>query len=106
VAAAARTIRRTAIARVHVTAHPLQFEAPVAVEAVRKGSIAMQLDDIFCRNSRGLVQIVDILGDHGRNFARVIKLGDGAMAAAGSSGGKLLFHGKAPPPGLVTRFLA
>jgi hypothetical protein len=84
----------------------LQFEALVAVEAPRKGRIAMQLDDIFCPNSRGLVQIVDILGDHGRHFAGAIEVGDGAMAPAGFCARKLLLHGEAPPPGFVTRFLA
>ena len=66
----------------------------------------MQFDDVFRGNSRGLMQIVDILRDDGRDLAGAVEARQRAMAAAGLCPAELLLHGEAAPPQLIARLLA
>ena len=66
----------------------------------------MQLDDVFGRNARGLVQVVDILSHHAGRFARRDRAKRAPVAPARLRAAELFLHGEAPPPGLVARLLA
>ena len=66
----------------------------------------MQLDDVFGRDARGLMEVVDILGDDRTHLAGAIKASESEMPAAGLCLRELLLHGKAPAPSLVTHLLA
>src|SRR5579872_7313056 len=52
------------------------------------------------------MQIVDVLGDHGRDLAGTIERGKRAVTASGPGGRKRRLHGKAPPPRFIARLLA
>ena len=66
----------------------------------------MQFDHMVGRETRRLMQIVDVLGDDGRDLAGAIERGERAVAASGPGGRECRLHGKAPPPGFVARVLA
>ena len=106
VAAAGWTIWRTAIRRFHPLAHPGQFVAIAAVEAETVGRIAVQLDHMFRRDSRGLMKIIDILRDDCGDFAGVVQTGERAMPPPRPGVAELVSHGEAASPGLIARFLA
>jgi hypothetical protein len=58
----------------------------------------MQLNHVFWRYSRGLVQIIDILRDHGRDLACPIEVRQGPVATTWFCVCEFLFHGEAAPP--------
>ena len=66
----------------------------------------MQLDDVFGRDARGLMQIVDVLRHHRRHLAGAIEASQRPMAAPRLGLAELVAHGEAAPPGFVARFLA
>ena len=66
----------------------------------------MQLDDVFGREARYLMQIVDVLGDDGGNLAGLVERGKRAVTASRLGSGKGRLHRKAPPPCFVARILA
>ena len=82
-AAARRAIRRAAVGRVQALAHPRQFVALLAIEAEGVGRVAVQLDDVFGCNARGLMQIIDVLRDHRRHLAGAVEAGQRPMSAPG-----------------------
>jgi hypothetical protein len=63
----------------------------------------VKLDDVIGREARGLVQIVDVLGDDGGNFAGPVQRGERAVTASGLGCGKCRLHRKSPPPGFRPR---
>jgi hypothetical protein len=79
--------------------------ARAAIEARRVGRVAVQFDDLVLRNSGGLVQPVDVLGDHRRDLAAPHQRIDRAMAAVGERRPEDLLHREAPPPGFAARLL-
>src|SRR5207302_1422737 len=50
--------------------------APPALEAVRVGRVAVQLDDLLVGDAGGLMEPVDVLGDHRSGRAAADELGD------------------------------
>src|SRR5262249_48251872 len=85
---------------------PAQLIALRACEAGCVGIVAMQLDHVRRRNSRALMQVVDVLRHHAGSFAGPIQTCQRKMAASGTGRGKMLLHGEAAPPGFVARLLA
>ena len=63
----------------------------------------MKLHDMLCRETRYLMQIVDVLGDDGRNLAGLVERGQRAVTAPGPRRGEGRLHRKTPPPCLVPR---
>ena len=63
----------------------------------------MQFDDPVVGDPGGLVQPVDVLGDHRGDLAAANEFGDRAMASVRRRGAKRFFHRKAPPPGFAPR---
>ena len=61
----------------------------------------MQLDDVFGGEARDLMQIVDVLGDDGGDFAGLVERGQRAMTASRLRRGEGRLHRKAAPPCLV-----
>src|SRR5258707_5837395 len=59
------------------------------------------LDDVAGRETRYLMQIVDVLGDDGRNLASPVERGQRAVTASRLCCGECRFHREAPPPCLV-----
>jgi len=66
----------------------------------------MQFNDIGRRDARGLMKVVDILGNHGWDFAGTVQARERPMTAPWLGCAKLLLQGKAPAPGLVAHVLA
>ena len=106
VAAAVRAVRSATVARFHPRAHPCELVTLGAVEAQSVGRIAVQFDDVFGRDARGLMQIVDALRDQRRHLAGAIEAGERVVAAPGLRRRQLLVHGEASPPEFVARVLA
>ena len=98
----------TARARSRVVAlpDPRQLVARAAAEAGRISRVAVQLDNMFGSNARGLVQVVDILSHDAGRLAAPVKAGERAVSAPGFRPTELFLHGEAPPPGLIARLLA
>src|SRR5262245_64116696 len=105
-AAAIAAIRRALAALDELPAHPGQFVALAAAETQSISVVAMQLDHVFWRNSGALMEIVDVLRDHGRRLAGAVEARERKVSAARPGGGKLRVHGEAPPPSLVAHLLA
>ena len=93
-------------AGLHPLAHPDKLVALAAIEAQSEGRVAVQFDDMFRRDARGLMQIVDVLRDDRRHLAGAIEAGERPMAPARLGVAELVVHGEAPPPGFVARLLA
>src|SRR5450759_3702983 len=77
---------------------PRKLVGPAAADAAGVSGIAMQFDDVFGGKPRYLMQIIDVLGDDGRDFSRSVERGERAMAASRLCRGKGRLHRKAPPP--------
>ncbi len=52
------------------------------------------------------MEIVDVLGDDGRNLAGAVKARQRPMSPPGPGIAELVVHGEAAPPGFVARLLA
>src|SRR5882672_5923511 len=85
---------------------PRKIVSMSAANAAGVGRIAVQLDDVFDREARYLMQIVDVLGDDGGNLAGLVERGQRAVTAPRLCCGKGRLHRKAPPPCLVAGILA
>src|SRR5262249_12096227 len=105
-AAAIAAIRRTLAALDELPAHPGELVALAAAETQSISVVAVQLDHVFRRYSGALMEIVDVLRDHGRRLAGAVEARERKVPAARPGGGKLCVHGEAPPPGLVAHLLA
>jgi hypothetical protein len=66
----------------------------------------VQLDHVFRCNSRALMQIIDVLGDHSRRLAGAVKACQRKMSATGARAGEMRLHREASPPGFVAHVLA
>ena len=66
----------------------------------------MEFDDIIGRKARGLMQVVDVLGDDGGNFAGTIERRQGAVTTPRFGLVEGVLHGKAPAPCFVAGVLA
>src|SRR5216683_222556 len=102
---ASSVARRTA-SFVEALLDPWQVVRPSAADAAGVGGIAVKLDDVFGRKSRHLMQIVDVLGDDGGNFAAPVQRSERAVAASRPRRGEGRLHRKAPPPCLIPGILA
>ena len=80
-----------------------QLVALRAVQAMRIGGVAVQLDHPVRRHARRLMQPVDILRDHRRCLAAVDQRRHRAMAAIGFRLAHRLVGREPPPPGLAPR---
>src|SRR5882757_712750 len=80
---------------------PRKIVSMSAANAAGVGGVAVQFDDVFGREARYLMQIVDVLGDDGGNFAGLVERGQRAVTASRLCCGKGRLHRKAPPPRLV-----
>ncbi len=103
---AGRAGRRDAARGVELLPHPVDLVALAAADAARVARIAVQFDHVVRRDTRTLMQIVDILRDHARHFSGAIQRGDGAMAASRFRRSERRLHREAPLPGFVARLLA
>src|SRR5262249_49750460 len=54
---------------------------------------------------RRLMEVVNVLRDQARHFARTIESRDSSMTATRLRPAKLIFHGEAPAPGLIPHLL-
>src|SRR5258708_29406806 len=72
-----------------------------AADAAGISGIAVELDDVLGCETRYLMQIVDVLGDDGRNLAGPVERGQSAVAASRLCCGECRFHRDAPPPCIV-----
>src|SRR5260370_17608573 len=77
-----------------------------AADAAGVRGIAVQFHHVIGREPRYLMQIVDVLGDDGRNLAGLVERGERAVAASRPRRGECRLHRKAPPPRLISRVLA
>src|ERR1700738_2471920 len=77
-----------------------------AADAAGVSGVAVQLDDVFGCQPRFLMQIVDVLGDHGGDLAGPVERSQCAVAAPWLRRGEYRLHRKAPPPCLVAGVLA
>src|SRR3954468_140008 len=81
--------------------HPRKLVASPAIEAGRVGGVAVEFDDVVRRNTRRLMQVIDILRDESGRLARTIKRRQRAMTAARLGFGETCLHGEPPPPGFI-----
>ncbi len=72
-----------------------------AADAAGVSGIAVELDDVLGCETRSLMQIVDVLGNDGRNLAGPVERGQRAVATSRLCRGECRFHREAPPPCLV-----
>jgi hypothetical protein len=77
----------------------------VAADAAGICRVAVQLHDVVSGEAGRLMQIVDVLGDDGRNFAGLVERRQRTVAATWSCGGKGRLHVEPPPPPLNARIL-
>src|ERR1700724_545420 len=98
-----RAIRRAA-ALLKTLPDPAELVIPAAADAAGVSGIAMQLDDVLGGKPGRLMQVVDVLGDDGRDLASLIERGERAVAAPRLGRREGRFHRKAPPPGFGPRF--
>ena len=106
VAAAGGPRRRAAFRGVETLLDPRQLIARRAIEAGRVGGVAVQFDDVFGSDARGLVQIVDVLRHHAGRLAGPVERSQRTVPAPRLCAAELILHGEAPPPGLVAHLLA
>jgi hypothetical protein len=66
----------------------------------------VQLYHVLRSDTRELVKVVYVLGDHARRFAGSVKARDSAMTSAGLRIGELIAHGEAPSPRFIALLLA
>src|SRR5205085_9465818 len=96
---AGRAIRRVA-ASFEAPLDPAKIVIPAATDATRIRSVAVELYDMLGGEPRHLMQIVDILGDDGRNLAGPVQRSQRAMTASRPRLRKHRLHGETPPPRL------
>src|SRR3954467_3323305 len=77
---------------------PAKIVIPAATDATRIRGIAVEFYDMLCGEPRHLMQIVDILGDDGRNLAGPVQRSQSAMTASRPRLRKHRLHCKSPPP--------
>src|SRR6266478_8229689 len=70
-------------------------------DAAGVSGIAVEFDDVLGCETRCLMQIVDVLGDDGRNLAGPVERGQRAVATSRLCSGECRLHREAPPPSLV-----
>jgi hypothetical protein len=78
-----------------------QIVSLAAADAACVSGIAVQFHHMVGGETRGLMQIVDVLGDDGGDLAGPVERGKRAVAASRPRRGKGRFHRKAPPPCLI-----
>src|ERR1700683_185544 len=105
-AAATGTIGRAAVAAFHAGAHPRNLVALFTIEAQSVSGVAVQLDDVFGCDARGLMQVIDVLRHHSGHLSGPIKAYQRPMPSARLGLAELILHREAPPPGFVPRLLA
>src|SRR3954470_3668698 len=69
---ASRTIRRGTV-DCETLLYPAELKALATSDAARIGGVAVQLDDLIRGKAGHLMQIVDVLRDHGRDPAGAVK---------------------------------
>lgn len=79
-----------------------EFVTASAVEAFRVGRIAVEFDHFIVGDARGLVETVDVLGDHVGDFAGLRKRRDDAVATIGCGRSDSLFGADLSAPGFAT----
>src|SRR5271165_4464805 len=78
---------------------------PRAIEAVRVGRVAVQLDDLVHGNAGGPMEAVDVLGDHRSGGTAADELGNGAMPAVRLRVSPGVIGFEAAPPSFAPSFL-
>ena len=81
-----------------------QLVAQTTIQTSRICAITMQFDDLCGVNARLLVQIVNILRNHMRNFALRHKLRDGFVALIGLGSANFGINSNFAPPRLNSHF--
>ena len=89
--------------RVAALAGHLDLVPLAAVQAVRVGRVAVQLDHLVVGDAAVLVQPVDVLGDHGAEAALLGQLGERAVASVGLGLQHRLVGRELAAPRLATR---
>jgi hypothetical protein len=83
-----------------------EFVAQSAGETGRVGSIPMQLDNLFRRDARGLVESVDVLSDDRGHLPALHEGRERDMPATRQCAATLVVDGEFPVPGFTPRLLA
>src|ERR1700722_14515625 len=87
--------------RVEALLDPCKIISLSAADAASIGGVSMKLDDMIGRETRDLMQIIDVLGDDGGNLSGPIQRSQRAVTASRPRRGENRFHRKASPPGFI-----